>query len=86
MEFVGVRAQSPPASCAAARSPARPCCFALIGHWGIGAPIGLYLCEAMGQGVVGLWIGLTVGTLFTSVLTVHHLFARAGSRLGANAL
>ena len=30
-----------------------PMLFTLIGQWGIGAPVGLYLCEAMGLGVAG---------------------------------
>ena len=56
-----------------------PMLFALIGQWGIGAPVGLYLCEAMGLGVAGLWIGLTAGTLLTALLTLHRLFVRRGS-------
>jgi multidrug resistance protein, MATE family len=55
-----------------------PMLLALVGHWGVGAPIGLYLCEVVGQGITGLWIGLTAGTVFTSVLTVLYLFARLG--------
>ena len=58
-----------------------PMLFALIGHWGIGAPIGLYLCETMGRGVSGLWIGLTAGTLFTAVLTLRRLLKQEGPGL-----
>ena len=33
----------------------------LIGHWGIGLPIGYYLCFGRNWGVEGLWVGLMVG-------------------------
>ena len=56
-----------------------PMLFTLIGQWGVGAPVGLYLCEAMGLGVAGLWIGLAAGTLLTALLTLHRLFVRRGS-------
>ena len=78
MEFVGAPGAVAAGLLRGRKVTRAPMLFALIGHWGIGAPIGLYLCEAMGQGITGLWIGLTAGTLFTSVLTVHCLFARQG--------
>ena len=31
-----------------------PMLFTLIGQWGVGAPVGLYLCGAMGLGVAGI--------------------------------
>ena len=78
MEFVGAPSAVAAGLLRGRKVTRAPMLFALIGHWGVGAPIGLYLCEAMGHGITGLWIGLTAGTLFTSVLTVHHLFARQG--------
>ena len=33
----------------------------LMGHWLIGLPVGYALCFTYGYGVVGLWIGLSVG-------------------------
>ena len=78
MEFVGAPGAVAAGLLRGRKVTRAPMLFALVGHWGIGAPIGLYLCEVVGQGITGLWIGLTAGTLFTSVLTVHHLFARQG--------
>ncbi|MBC7660956.1 MAG: MATE family efflux transporter [Chitinophagaceae bacterium] len=40
----------------------------LIAHYGIGLPIGLTLCFAMGKGLLGLWIGLALGLSFTAIL------------------
>ena len=33
----------------------------LVGYWVIGLPLGAWLCFSMGLGVVGLWIGLSLG-------------------------
>ncbi len=79
MEFVGVPSAVAAGLLRGRKVTRAPMLFALIGHWGIGAPVGLYLCETMGRGIIGLWIGLTVGTLFTALLTLHRLFVRQGS-------
>jgi MATE family multidrug resistance protein len=43
----------------------------MIGHWVLGLPIGYLLCFQYGVGVYGLWIGLSIGLVFVSiVLTV----------------
>jgi MATE family multidrug resistance protein len=43
----------------------------MIGHWVLGLPIGYLLCFYFGVGVYGLWIGLSIGLVFVSiVLTV----------------
>jgi MATE family multidrug resistance protein len=48
-----------------------PMLWNLAGHWMIGLPIGWYLCFAVGFGVVGLWVGLSIGlTLVGAVLLV----------------
>ena len=78
MELVGVPSAVASGLLRGRRVTRAPMRFALIGHWGVGAPVGLYLCEAMGQGIVGLWVGLTAGTLLTALLTLHYLFARQG--------
>jgi MATE family multidrug resistance protein len=53
-----------------------PMVFKLTAYWIIGAPLGLWLCEAQAFGVTGLWIGLVTGAFLTSVLTVLRLYAR----------
>ncbi|MGE5359837.1 MAG: MATE family efflux transporter, partial [Bacteroidales bacterium] len=35
----------------------------LIGHWGLGLPVGYSLCFLAGWGVVGLWVGLSMGLI-----------------------
>ena len=52
-----------------------PMAFSLLGHWAVGAPVGVVLCEAGGLGVTGLWLGLVLGTMVASLLTVFRLMA-----------
>jgi MATE family multidrug resistance protein len=33
----------------------------LLGHWGIGLPLGVYLCFYAGKSLPGLWTGLAIG-------------------------
>jgi MATE family multidrug resistance protein len=40
----------------------------IIGHWFLGLPIGYALCFRFGWGVTGLWIGLSVGLIFCSLV------------------
>jgi Na+-driven multidrug efflux pump len=48
--------------------------YALVGHWALGAPLGVYLCERHDLGIAGIWIGLSAGTLLTTLLTLRRLF------------
>jgi MATE family multidrug resistance protein len=43
---------------------------ALIGYWVIGLPVGYGLCFVAGHGVVGLWIGLSVGLVVVAIALV----------------
>jgi MATE family multidrug resistance protein len=52
-----------------------PMIFTLIGHWAVGAPIGVYLSAAQGLGITGVWIGLAAGTLLSTFLTLGRLLA-----------
>jgi MATE family multidrug resistance protein len=52
--------------------------FTLAGHWAIGAPAALYLCEGQGMGITGVWIGLAVRTLVTTLLMLARLRMRRG--------
>ena len=40
----------------------------MVGHWALGLPIGYALCFRFGVGVYGLWIGLSIGLIFVSVV------------------
>jgi MATE family multidrug resistance protein len=39
----------------------------LAGHWFLGLPVGYTLCFTLGYGVVGLWVGLSVGLIIVGV-------------------
>jgi len=52
-----------------------PMVFTLVGHWAVGAPIGIYLSVAQGLGITGVWIGLAAGTLPSTLLTLGRLRA-----------
>jgi multidrug resistance protein, MATE family len=56
-----------------------PMVYTLAGYWLIGAPLGLWLSEAWGLGITGVWAGLTAGTTVTSALMLARL-ARSGDR------
>jgi MATE family multidrug resistance protein len=40
----------------------------VIGHWLFGLPVGYLLCFHFNQGVVGLWVGLSIGLVVTAVV------------------
>lgn len=40
-----------------------PMAFNLVGHWMVGLPIAYVLCFRLAWGVVGLWIGLSIGLI-----------------------
>jgi MATE family multidrug resistance protein len=48
-----------------------PMCFALIGYWGIGLPLGVFLAFPMGLGGVGIWTGLATGLAIVAVLMIR---------------
>ena len=39
----------------------------LAGHWVVGLPVGYALCFSWGMGVVGLWVGLSLGLILVGV-------------------
>jgi multidrug resistance protein, MATE family len=58
-----------------------PMLFTLAGYWAVGAPLGLWLCEARDLGITGIWIGLAAGTATTTALMLARLAAtRARTR------
>lgn len=59
-----------------------PLVFAAIGYWLIGFPAAWELAFPMGYGAVGVWIGLSLGTLVYAALLVLR-FLRLANRFGA---
>jgi len=51
----------------------------LVGHWGIGLPVSLYLGFRAGMGVVGLWWGLCVGLTVVAILLFVRFERLSGS-------
>ncbi len=43
----------------------------LIGHWGVGLPVGWWLCFGLGWGAVGIWLGLSVGLISVGAYLVY---------------
>jgi MATE family, multidrug efflux pump len=52
----------------------------LLAHWGIGLPIGYVLAFVTGQGIVGLWVGLSIGLSLAGVGNLV-VWARTARRL-----
>ena len=42
----------------------------LFGHWGVGLPIGYFLCFMKGWGLAGIWVGLSVGLTAVALILV----------------
>jgi MATE family multidrug resistance protein len=40
----------------------------VVGHWVLGLPVGYALCFMFGWGVAGLWLGLSIGLVFVSIV------------------
>jgi MATE family multidrug resistance protein len=45
-----------------------PLVWNLAGHWVVGLPVGYTLCFRQGWGVVGLWVGLSLGLIIIGVV------------------
>jgi MATE family multidrug resistance protein len=55
----------------------------LVGHWALGLPIGWLLAFRLGFGVVGIWLGLTLG-LVAVATTLLAVWARRAAALPAH--
>jgi MATE family multidrug resistance protein len=53
-----------------------PMIMNVIGHWVLGLPVGYALCFRFGWGVMGLWIGLSIGLIFCAVALTATWIAR----------
>jgi multidrug resistance protein, MATE family len=54
----------------------RPMIWNLLGHWGLGLPIGWTLTFIAGWGVIGVWIGLSTGLIVVGI-ALTRAWARA---------
>jgi multidrug resistance protein, MATE family len=54
-----------------------PMILTLLGYWGIGAPLGVWLSGSLGA--TGIWIGLAAGTAVTAALMIGRLRRHLGS-------
>jgi MATE family multidrug resistance protein len=52
----------------------------LVAHWGIGLPIGYALAFSLNRGIVGLWVGLTIGLVLAGLFNLG-TWARKSRRL-----
>jgi MATE family multidrug resistance protein len=53
----------------------------LVGHWLLGLPIGYALCFGAGWGVVGLWVGLSIGLVAVGITLVSVWSRRSADNL-----
>jgi multidrug resistance protein, MATE family len=53
----------------------------LAGHWFLGLPVGYTLCFVVGLGVIGLWIGLSIGLIVVGVILLAVWTRRIGRTL-----
>ena len=51
----------------------------LVGHWAFGLPLGYVSCFGWGWGVVGLWVGLSVGLIAVGLVLVGAWRQRVGA-------
>jgi MATE family multidrug resistance protein len=51
----------------------------LVGHWLLGLPISYVLCFKVGWGVVGLWIGLSLGLTAVALVLLASWSAQIAS-------
>lgn len=42
----------------------------LAGHWLLGLPVGYVLCFGLGRGIIGLWVGLSLGLIAVAIALV----------------
>jgi MATE family multidrug resistance protein len=47
-----------------------PMVLNILGHWVIGLPLAYWFCFTRGWGVVGLWLGLSIGLTIVGVALV----------------
>jgi MATE family multidrug resistance protein len=47
-----------------------PMLSSLLGYWGVGLPLGYWLCFSAGYGVIGLWMGLAASLMVVGTALV----------------
>ena len=59
-----------------------PMIWNLAGHWLFGLPVGYTLCFGLGFGVVGLWVGLSIGLIAVAIVLMIVWWRRIHALLG----
>ena len=57
-----------------------PMLWNLAGHWALGLPAGYLLCFVAGWGIVGLWVGLSIGLTLVGAALVTTWWRRTRTR------
>ena len=60
-----------------------PMIWNLAGHWLFGLPVGYSLCFGLGLGVVGLWVGLSIGLVAVAIALMIVWWKRIHVPLGS---
>lgn len=58
------------------RDTRSPLWISMSGYWAVGIGVGSLLCFPMGYGEIGLWWGLVLGVIFSSILMFRRLRGR----------
>jgi MATE family multidrug resistance protein len=54
-----------------------PSSIAFTAYWIIGLPLGSFLAYKVGMEVYGIWVGLTVGLVFASIVLLVRFLSKA---------
>jgi multidrug resistance protein, MATE family len=58
-----------------------PMLVGLVGYWGVGLPLGYWLCFVTGHGVIGLWLGLCAGLMLVGTALLWLWYQRIDATL-----
>ncbi len=59
-----------------------PMIWNLAWHWGLGLPLGYTMCFTWGWGVIGIWIGLSIGLIVVGAVLLRTWIVRTHTLTG----